>query len=125
MGKQIQLWVKGNYDKAMNFVAYAELFILARVALGAVSFRNSFIAPLFVAHFIRLRYHASAFTRTAVDSVAGKVDGFVAGKPGPAKAWDTVKRLVRTWGGGQLVPQGAAAAAPPPAAPGAGAGARR
>lgn len=116
MGRQIQLWVKSNYDKAMNFVAYAELLILARVFLGALTFRSSFIAPLFLAHFLRLRYHASVFTRTAVNGVTGRVDGLVASNAGANNVWNTVKRLVRTWGGGALVP-----AQPVPAAPGAGA----
>lgn len=34
---KIQLWVKGNYDTAMKFVAYAELAILGRVVFGAVT----------------------------------------------------------------------------------------
>jgi len=33
----IQMWVKGNYDGAMRFVAYAELAIFARTAVGAVT----------------------------------------------------------------------------------------
>jgi hypothetical protein len=121
MGRQIQLWVKSNYDKAMNFVAYAELLILARVTLGALTFRSSFIAPLFLAHFLRLRYHASPFTRTAVNGVTARVDNFAESKPAVANVWTTVKRLIRTWGGGALVPAQPAPAAPPAAAPAAGA----
>jgi hypothetical protein len=37
VSRQIQLWVKGNYDSAMRFVAYAELAILARVVIGALT----------------------------------------------------------------------------------------
>ena len=126
LGRQIQLWVKGNYDKAMNFVAHAELLILARVTIGALMWRSSFVAPLFLAHFIRLRYHASLFTRTAVDGVAGRIDGLVNANPGAKNVWTTVKRVIRTWGGGAMYPAGAAAGAPaaaPAAAPaGAGAG---
>jgi len=33
----IQTWVKGNYDGAMRFVAYAELAIFARVTFGALT----------------------------------------------------------------------------------------
>jgi hypothetical protein len=36
VSNKIQLWVKGNYDSAMRFVAYTELAILARTAVGAV-----------------------------------------------------------------------------------------
>lgn len=35
--RKIQLWVKNNYEQAMRFVAYAEIFILARVTLGALT----------------------------------------------------------------------------------------
>jgi hypothetical protein len=37
VSSKIQLWVKGNYDTAMKFVAYTELAILARVTFGAVT----------------------------------------------------------------------------------------
>lgn len=110
----------------MIFVAYAELAILARVTLGALTFRSSFVAPLFLAHFIRLRYHASPFTRSAVDGLTGRIDSFAAGKPGVLKGWNVVKRLVGTWGGGNLVNgAGAGAAGRPAAAPAPAAGAAR
>ncbi|KAL7423821.1 Transmembrane nucleoporin [Cryptotrichosporon argae] len=112
LSRQIQLWVKGNYDKAMNFVAYAELLVLARVALGALTFRSSLIAPIFLAHFIRLRYHASPFTRGAVNAITARVDGLVVGKPAPVvNGWVTAKRIIGAWGGGSLVPQQPAAGA--------------
>lgn len=115
LARNIQTWVKGNYDKAMIFVAYAELAILARVTLGALTFRSSFIAPLFLAHFIRLRYHASPFTRSAVDSITAKVDSLAASRPPVQNAWTMVKRAIAAWGGGNLV--GGGAAGRPPAAP--------
>ncbi|BEI84912.1 hypothetical protein CcaverHIS002_0503130 [Cutaneotrichosporon cavernicola] len=118
LGKQLQDWVKQNYDKAMNFVAYAELVILLRVFVGALTWRSSFVAPIFLAHFIRLRYHASPFTRHSVNTVGAKIDEFTNGQsPAIKNAWATVKRVLGTWGGGQLVP--GPQAAPRPAAPGA------
>jgi hypothetical protein len=33
----VQVWVKNNYDTAMKFVAYAEVLILARVTVGALT----------------------------------------------------------------------------------------
>lgn len=68
-------------------------------------FRSSLIAPLFLAHFIRLRYHASPFTRQAVDDVTRRIDGLVAGKGAVENAWGTAKRFIAQWGGGRLVPQ--------------------
>ena len=37
LSQKIQVWVKGNYDGAMRFVAYAELAIFARVVVGALT----------------------------------------------------------------------------------------
>jgi len=47
LSKGIHLWVKGNYDSAMRFVAYAEMAILARSILGALTY---------VLHQFRRRY---------------------------------------------------------------------
>jgi hypothetical protein len=104
----------------MNFVAFSELVILLRVFVGALTWRSSFIAPIFLAHFIRLRYHASPFTRHAVNTVGAKIDGFTAGQaPAVQNAWATAKRVLGQWGGGQLVPgaQPAGRAAPAGARP--------
>ena len=45
LSKFIHLWVKGNYDSAMRFVAYAEMAILARSVLGAIT-QVFFLPPL-------------------------------------------------------------------------------
>lgn len=119
VSRSIQMWVKGNYDGAMRFVAYAELAIFARVVVTALTFRSSLIAPIFLAHFIRLRYHASPFTRQAVGTVSSRIEGLGIVQSGPgATVWNTVKRIIGTWGGGNLVPT-------PPQAAQTGAGAGR
>lgn len=83
------------------------------------SWTGSFLAPLFLAHFIRLRYHASPFTRQAVNTVTAKIDQFALPRGGAiANGWNFVKRMVGQWGGGKLVPQ-----QPVPGRAGAGAGA--
>ncbi|WWC58604.1 uncharacterized protein I303_101147 [Kwoniella dejecticola CBS 10117] len=130
ISKKIQLWVKGNYDVAMRFVAYCELLICARLILGVLTFRQSFIAPLFMVHFVRLRYHASPFTKSAISNVNTYINNFVSNKP-PAvqNAWATIKRLISTWGGAPLISQGQGgaqqAAGPGAQAQQAGAGAGR
>lgn len=58
----------------MRFVAYSEVAIFARVLLGAAILRNSLLAPLFYAHFCRLRFYMSSFTRDAFQHVGGKLD---------------------------------------------------
>ncbi|KAK8865900.1 hypothetical protein IAR55_001048 [Kwoniella newhampshirensis] len=109
VSRRIQVWVKVNYDVAMRFVAYCEILIMARLVLGVVTFRTSVIAPIFMIHFIRLRYHASPFTRTAVDTITVYIDNFATGK-GPAvqNGWNTIKRIIGAWGGQGLLRNGAA-----------------
>lgn len=74
--KFIQTWVKANYDPAMRFVAYSEVAIFARVLFGAILFKNSLLAPLFYAHFLRLRFYMSSFTRGAFQHVGSVLDGY-------------------------------------------------
>lgn len=106
----------------MNFVAYAELVIFARVLLGGLTFQNSFVAPIFFAHFLRLRYHQSTFTKAAIDGIGARIDGVVSKQGAPVQnAWGTAKRVIKTWGGGNLV--GNRRPAPGAGAAGAGAGA--
>ncbi|KAK4688830.1 transmembrane protein 33, partial [Tremellales sp. Uapishka_1] len=100
VSRQIQLWVKNNYDTAMRFVAFAELLILARVTLGAITFRSSAIAPLFLAHFIRLRYHASPFTKQAVGVAGAKIDSYI----GENQIWIKIKSYIAAWSGHGAVP---------------------
>ncbi|WWC86227.1 uncharacterized protein L201_001100 [Kwoniella dendrophila CBS 6074] len=130
ISRRIQLWVKGNYDVAMRFVAYCELLICVRLILGVLTFRQSFIAPLFMVHFVRLRYHASPFTKSAINNVNTHINNFVSNKPPVIQnVWQTIKRLISTWGGAPLISgQGQQPAAGPGAqgaqAAGAGAGRR-
>lgn len=72
-----------NYDYAMRAVAYTELIIMARVTLGALTFRSSLISPILYAHFLRQRWYQSKFTREAVTNVHQRINAFVTspGKP--------------------------------------------
>jgi hypothetical protein len=82
------------------------------------------MAPIFLAHFIRLRYHASAFTRQAVANITTRLDGVLMSRGGAvANGWSKAKVLIERWGGLGAPPQ--AAQPRPAAAAGAGAGARR
>lgn len=100
----------------MKVVAYTEIFILARVIIGALMFRNSFITPIFYAHFIRMRFFQSAFTREAIVSVAGKIDEY-ANKPDVPpvvkQGWGTLQSLVGRWTGTTLTLNAPAGQAPP------------
>jgi hypothetical protein len=100
----------------MKVVAYTEIFILARVIIGALMLRNSFITPIFYAHFVRMRFFQSVFTREAIVSVTGKIDEY-ANRPDvpPAvrQGWGTLQGLVGRWTGATLnAPAGQAPPAP-------------
>jgi transmembrane protein 33 len=105
-----------NYDSAMKVVAYTEIFILARVIIGALMLRNSFVTPIFYAHFIRMRYFQSAFTREAIVSVTVKIDEYVNKPevpPAVKQGWGTLQGLIGRWTGTTLnAPAGEAPPAP-------------
>ena len=95
----------------MKVVAYVEILILARVIVGAILLRNSFITPIFYAHFIRMRFFQSAFTREAIIKVTYKIDDYVNGPdipPAVKQGWGTVQSLIGRWTGTTLNPVGQA-----------------
>jgi len=112
--KQLQNWVKANYDHAMYAVAYAELIIFVRILLGAILLQNSLISPIIFAHFLRQRWYQSAFTRQAVSATVAKIEATIArqGNPTLTNVWGQGKALVARWGGGSLAPAQAAQGAP-------------
>ncbi|KIS66455.1 nucleoporin POM33 [Mycosarcoma maydis] len=126
IAKFIQSWVKANYDPAMRFVAYAEVAIFARVLLGALLLRNSLLAPLFYAHFLRLRFYMSSFTRAAFQHVKSILDGYTQHQSCPPvvrKAYLTLTDLISRYASSVLSVQSAGAAQPGAGAAGAAGGA--
>lgn len=76
--RQIQSFVKKNYERAMELVASAEVFIIfPYLVLTAIVRRNPLHAPLMFAHFLRLRFTLSAQTRKAVASLNAHFDALV------------------------------------------------
>jgi len=113
VAKKLQAWVKSNYDTAMKAVAYTELLIMLRITLGAITFQNSLLSPIFYAHFLRQRYYQSTFTRDAIAKVDERVEGYIRrdGVPPMAVgAWDKMKLALSRWVGSTIVPQQPAAA---------------
>lgn len=100
----------------MKVVAFAEIFILARVIVGALMFRNSFITPIFYAHFVRMRFFQSAFTREAIVKVTAKIDQYVNTpemSPVVKQGWGTFQSLIGRWTGTTLNAPAPAGPAPP------------
>lgn len=112
-----------NYDNAMRAVAFTELAIMLRVAVGALTFRISLISPVIYAHFLRQRWYQSKFTREAFVFVNARISAFVNSPGRPpmlAQVYNQAVGLASRFAGSSLgAPNGAAAGA------GAGAGARR
>jgi len=102
LAKKLHAWVKANYDTAMKFVAVVELIIFRRGLLGAITFQNSFLAPIIYAHFLRQRYYQSAFSRDAVVMVSKRVEEFVRRPGNPpivVTVWEKAQMLVQHWAG--------------------------
>ncbi|KAI0252620.1 hypothetical protein BJV78DRAFT_1199954 [Lactifluus subvellereus] len=113
LSKKLQVWVRSNYDSAMKVVAYTEILILVRVIVGALMFRNSFLTPIFYAHFVRMRFFQSAFTKEAIIRVTAKIDGYINSPdvpPAVKRGWTTMQSLIGRWTGATL-------SAPAPQAP--------
>lgn len=106
----------------MRFVAYSEVLIMARVLLGAILLRNSLITPLVYAHFLRLRFYMSSFTRTSFQHVRAILDNATAKPECPAvvrRGYLTFMDLLHRYGNSVVsVPQGQQAGASPAAANG-------
>lgn len=100
----------------MKVVAYTEILILVRVILGAIMLRNSFLTPIIYAHFVRMRFFQSAFTREAIVAVTLKIDGYANRPDVPPivkQGWGAFQSLIGRWTGTTL---NAPAAPAPPAA---------
>lgn len=98
ISRVIQNWVKENYESAMYCVAFIEVVMIqGRVTLGALTFQNSFLHPLFFAHFLRLRYYLSPQTRSAVSTVNEYIDHYLEHPSCPAvvkKGINVVRSLI-------------------------------
>ncbi|KAI0728619.1 hypothetical protein C8Q72DRAFT_833547 [Fomitopsis betulina] len=112
MQKKLQVWVKANYDTAMKAVAYTEMLIMLRVFLGAVTFQNSLLSPVFYAHFLRARWYQSKFTQGAITQLNLRIEAYVRSPGAPpmlVQVYDKVKLGLSRWAGSVIAPQGAAA----------------
>lgn len=92
----------------MRVVAFTELLIFLRVAFGAIMFRNSLVAPLVYAHFLRQRYYQSVFTRYAVSFADGRLSavlGNAAVPPVVGTVWEKVREFTVKFAGSGVIEQ--------------------
>ncbi|CAO3694363.1 unnamed protein product [Umbelopsis ramanniana] len=73
--RKIKAWTDMRYGTAMKFVAQVEVVgVMGRLILGAITFQSSLLAPLLFAHFLRLRFHLSSYTRGAFRDLNNRMD---------------------------------------------------
>lgn len=124
----LKTFCTGNYDSAMILVAQIEIVILIRVTLGVLAFQNSLFTPIFYAHFLRVRYYHSNFSRDTIAAASRFIDNLVAGPSFPPVArtsWGTAKSVISRWGSSSVIaPAQPTGAAQPQAAAANAAGAR-
>jgi len=103
--KQLHAIVKAQYDPAMNICAHAELAILVRTIVGVPLMWNGFMAPIAFAHFLRLRFYYSMFSRSAIRAADARMLGYVNSAPEPVKGiYTKARELVARWAGNVLAP---------------------
>lgn len=99
----------------MKLVSYSEVVLFVRLLFGAVLLRNSLLAPLIFAHFLRLRFYMSSFTRSAWQQVGQTLDRQTSRPECPPvarRAYLTLLDLVNRYASTVMsVPHGQAAAA--------------
>lgn len=96
----------------MRFVSYSEVAIFVRLLVGAILLRNSLLAPLIFAHFLRLRFYMSSFTRASWQAVGGQLDAWTQRSECPPvvrRAYLTLMDLLSRYASSVMsVPQGPA-----------------
>lgn len=94
----IAKFVRQNYDTSMHLVSNLEIFLWARVFLGALVFKNSWLLLLCYTLFLRIRYAQSSFVRQAFQGLERKGDALVndARVPdGARNGWNIGKDVVK------------------------------
>ncbi|RPB21979.1 hypothetical protein L211DRAFT_354948 [Terfezia boudieri ATCC MYA-4762] len=77
LSEYIAKFVRQNYDTSMHLVSNLEIFLWARVFLGALVFKNSWVLLLCYTLFLRIRYAQSSFVRQAFQGLERKGDALV------------------------------------------------
>lgn len=110
LSKMINNFSKAHYEQAMMVVAYVEVGLMVIVTVGALLVRNSFLAPLVLAHFLRFRFYVSAATRSAFLQINARIDSFTHSQscPPPVKQGvDTVRSLIQRYADSVIAVPGA------------------
>ncbi|KAI9313685.1 hypothetical protein BX666DRAFT_1972548 [Dichotomocladium elegans] len=73
--RQIKQITDEHHELAMQVAAYIEVVgVMGQLILGVISFQTSFLALIVFAHFLRLRYFSSPYTRQALWDTTEQLD---------------------------------------------------
>ena len=92
----------------MAIVARIELLILLRAILGVITLQNGLLIPLAYAHFLRIRYYGSTFTRDAIHSADTLVKFYVDKEqtpPAVKRVYASAKQFIVHWASARIEPQ--------------------
>ncbi|CAO3617045.1 unnamed protein product [Mucor hiemalis] len=112
LNQKLQQFTDNYHTTAMCYVAYVEVIgIMGRLCIGVITFQTSVLALIIFAHFLRLRYILSNYTRDALHNTTLELDRWLL----PSKQQNkqdnaallvvfniylSLKRLVIRYGGG-------------------------
>lgn len=112
--QKIQQFTDNYHTTAMCYVAYVEVVgIMGRLLIGVITFQTSVLALIIFAHFLRLRYILSNYTRDALHNTTLELDKWLLPSQQPNKhdnaalsvvfnIYLSIKRLVIRYGGGEV-----------------------
>ncbi|KAI7878853.1 hypothetical protein K492DRAFT_149094 [Lichtheimia hyalospora FSU 10163] len=68
-------YTDSHHETAMQLAAYVEVIgVMGQLVLGVASFQTSILALIVFAHFLRLRYYLSPYTRDAMHQTTAQLD---------------------------------------------------
>ncbi|KAI9495420.1 hypothetical protein BDB00DRAFT_973141 [Zychaea mexicana] len=76
--QSIKEYTDEHHEMAMQLAAYVEVVgVMGQLLLGVISFQTSILALIVFAHFLRLRYYLSPYTREALHETTEKLDQWI------------------------------------------------
>ncbi|ODQ67115.1 hypothetical protein NADFUDRAFT_45325 [Nadsonia fulvescens var. elongata DSM 6958] len=109
LSTKINLFIKAQNDRAMQFAASSELATLASLFVSVISFNKAaWVKFAIYLIFVRVRFEHSAFTKAALKTWEVKIDQLVAHPKAPVflkSAWTNYKNFVRVYIGNGLSPE--------------------
>ncbi|KAI8144527.1 hypothetical protein BJV82DRAFT_607615 [Fennellomyces sp. T-0311] len=86
--RSIKQYTDEHHEMAMQLAAYVEVVgVMGQLLLGVLSFQTSVLALIVFAHFLRLRYYLSPYTREALHDASAKLDQWILPLANDPRRW--------------------------------------